>query len=189
VKVRYYPFFAVEGRGHFPTDMLRYDECQPVRPIDTGICAPDTYHQETQRAIFHTEWGFTPQRWRSFGWIVIGCSKTLQALESGLKDEPIPFAPPRGHAYHPDMPYVFENTATIMTRWTDELALAAEAEGWRLAVTEGNDGPVQVHKMEGDDTDAFAIIAQGRERHHRVACDILMLLNPDEFSRVLACAQ
>jgi hypothetical protein len=108
VKVRHYPFFAVEGRGYFPTDMLRYDECHPV---DTGITVPDIYHQETQRVILHAEWGFTAQRWRSFGWIVIGCSKTLQALESGLKDELIPFAPPRGHIYNPDMPYVFEDTS------------------------------------------------------------------------------
>lgn len=84
--------FIVQGRGHFPTDMLRYDHCFPV---DTGGAQLITgrLHQEykvpdgnggevarvreTDRAITlmaytsSKTWEPTKARWNSFGWGVI----------------------------------------------------------------------------------------------------------------------
>lgn len=57
--------YAVSGRGHFPADMLRYDDAEIL-----GQPAP------TDRLTAVTEYmiegkGCTPERWRSFGWSVV----------------------------------------------------------------------------------------------------------------------
>jgi hypothetical protein len=61
----------VSGRGQFPVDMLRYDQCVVIQPGST-----DGLEMRKVRL-----WRFSPQgkpatasRWSSFGWTVTGDS-------------------------------------------------------------------------------------------------------------------
>ena len=71
--------FVVEGRGHFPIDMLRYDACWPRTQED--VTALNDYWSEKPRRVVlssaHKLKGYRPTstRWSSFGWTVVEISK------------------------------------------------------------------------------------------------------------------
>jgi len=73
MKNNFHTRFTVAGRGTFPYDMLRYDECFPVYPDDSNNMNPSIIeHREIE--LSHTSrnnfWFPTEGRWSSFGWIV-----------------------------------------------------------------------------------------------------------------------
>jgi hypothetical protein len=61
----------VEGRGDFPIDMLRYDQCAPVFPSDASRiiadASQDVRGRRTVRLNCYSN-SPTPARWSSFGW-------------------------------------------------------------------------------------------------------------------------
>jgi hypothetical protein len=82
---------------------------------------------------------------------------------------------------------------------------AAFLEGWTLSdcdCDEGGHGPLQVQKLDNgadiqaamgpgflipelrSDADAWRIVRDGQEPHHRLARALLAQLNPDELARV-----
>lgn len=64
-------FFTVAGRGQFPFDMLRYDQCWPVGSDDTvNLDAPETAeeYKKIRQVKLATFGNHTPARWSSFGW-------------------------------------------------------------------------------------------------------------------------
>lgn len=70
-----YHTFSVEGRGSFPVDMLRYDQCWPTSEVDASHVMA-TFERRTgvreARIVFLT--GLTTPtdgRWESFGWRVV----------------------------------------------------------------------------------------------------------------------
>ena len=72
--------FTVEGRGTFPLDMLRRDQCWPVGPDDVarmGLTRDDAGFNTNPRCVRLTKFSRSrwPQsntaRWESFGWKVI----------------------------------------------------------------------------------------------------------------------
>ncbi len=75
--------YTVEGSGHFPIDMLRYDSCfpasepdahmierinNPTKRSDLALHRVDvsTLRDHRTHATIHT-----PARWESFGWKVV----------------------------------------------------------------------------------------------------------------------
>lgn len=68
--------FKVSGKGRFPVDMLRYDNCWPIESED----ATKILDQKTDRTLgigrpqrsielyTHRKGGPTIDRWKSFGW-------------------------------------------------------------------------------------------------------------------------
>jgi hypothetical protein len=57
--------YTVSGRGHFPADMLRYDDAEILgKPVPT-----ERLTEVTEFRI--SGLGCTPERWRSFGWSVV----------------------------------------------------------------------------------------------------------------------
>ncbi len=58
--------FLVEGRGYFPLDMLRYDQCWPCSSED--VLAMDV--TEHRRIVMLSHGLPTVARWNSFGWKV-----------------------------------------------------------------------------------------------------------------------
>ena len=64
--------FTVTGRGPFPFDMLRRDQCYPVSSVDAT--AIGTTHDELGKRSVRlrtADWSnITPGRWDSFGWTV-----------------------------------------------------------------------------------------------------------------------
>jgi len=74
--------FAVEGRGEFPFDMLRYDGCFPADTASAGQLPEAEFHtvdgkvKRHRRTIYLMHVGSTPfweptyDRWASFGWSV-----------------------------------------------------------------------------------------------------------------------
>jgi len=71
--------FTVEGRGHFPTDMLRYDSCYPSdqeSAVNMGLTHWDDVSKVrrvklTKRIEPGIDPGPTTDRWLSFGWKVV----------------------------------------------------------------------------------------------------------------------
>ena len=72
--------FTVEGRGAFPFDMLRYDNCFPDTSEDAFAIAetmlkniPQAVRRIALRSQHNKLKGheITPARWASFGWHVI----------------------------------------------------------------------------------------------------------------------
>jgi hypothetical protein len=63
--------FVVEGRGEFPIDMLRYDQCWPRREIDSGTIRRTNETRKVELMCINTT-GRKPTeaRWKSFGWTV-----------------------------------------------------------------------------------------------------------------------
>lgn len=68
-------YFKVRGKGQFPLDMLRYDECYPVTPVDVEYIESrkrvdgKTVAREVSLAT-HKRFAPTEGRWESFGWTV-----------------------------------------------------------------------------------------------------------------------
>jgi hypothetical protein len=69
--------FEVQGRGQFPLDMLRYDECYPVRSEDVNalVCRDDDRASRALRTVrlgaHKPMYRITQARWDSFGWKVL----------------------------------------------------------------------------------------------------------------------
>lgn len=59
--------FTVRGRGAFPIDMLRYDQCKPADP---DLILKVRYDQSVEIQMVSLDGRVTVDRWRSFGW---GC--------------------------------------------------------------------------------------------------------------------
>jgi hypothetical protein len=62
--------FKVQGRGDFPSDMLRYDRVWPL----TEVCPSVHESGESWRKVRTVEvqgYGCTPARWSSFLWSVV----------------------------------------------------------------------------------------------------------------------
>ena len=79
----YYHRFTVEGSGHFPHDMLRYDGCWPSTGED--VVSMDFEEDGMRRRVTLTTIGHkdrtaTVDRWRSFGWNVIHNGKGTEGL-------------------------------------------------------------------------------------------------------------
>lgn len=74
-QVKVYLFTVkVEGVGHFPTDMLRYDGCYPASERDSGLI--DNYTHQGKRVVTLRMVDFNPNgptvaRWKSFTWNVL----------------------------------------------------------------------------------------------------------------------
>lgn len=65
--------YAVEGRGHFPIDMLRYDMCWPDSEEDANTLYESTLKVAIPRCKIQLS-GFRPptiDRWISLKWIVV----------------------------------------------------------------------------------------------------------------------
>jgi|APSaa5957512622_1039677.scaffolds.fasta_scaffold63508_2 hypothetical protein len=69
--------FEVTGRGSFPLDMLRYDQCFPSDTGSANNMARSGEHDAPQHDLpvvilchdhADPEWGPTFARWASFGW-------------------------------------------------------------------------------------------------------------------------
>jgi hypothetical protein len=79
-------FYAVTGRGFFPTDMLRYDSAEPMNTAEAGRMAqrvyepgdPETWAEQRDRVeditticlVSNQKGAPCVERWASFGWIV-----------------------------------------------------------------------------------------------------------------------
>ena len=76
----YVTTFSVQGRGAFPVDMLRYDECYPASEREAGKLE---HHERghrtvTLRAKHETPYySLTEERWASYGWTVLPGSQSL----------------------------------------------------------------------------------------------------------------
>ncbi len=77
--------FVVEGRGHFPLDMLRYDSCWPSTQSDVAALdyiredfrkPPNEKSRRVALSRCHKTKGFKPtsDRWESFGWHIVELS-------------------------------------------------------------------------------------------------------------------
>lgn len=64
--------FTVVGRGVFPADMLRHDKCYPVDGEINAITnpVPSRVRPEVSVTLCGVRRLITPDRWRSFGWVV-----------------------------------------------------------------------------------------------------------------------
>jgi hypothetical protein len=66
--------FTVEGKGLFPTDMLRYDACYPTH--NTSVKNIDYVSlKENRRVTLASANPPTNDRWQSFMWPVIAISR------------------------------------------------------------------------------------------------------------------
>ncbi len=65
--------FTVRGAGHFPYDMLRYDQCFPYGQTDSLQLEHRSTHPRAVRLLtYHRDPTphLTPDRWLSFGWCI-----------------------------------------------------------------------------------------------------------------------
>lgn len=79
--------FTVEGRGNFPTDMLRYDQCWPYQSLDAAAIDEP---RERRRVVLQSCSATLPTsaRWESYTWRVIGIGE----------QRPLPAAPARAES-------------------------------------------------------------------------------------------
>ena len=64
--------FTVEGRGHFPIDMLRSEQAYPLNAQAVeGIANWDNEYARTRRKVELCGVQCTPARWESFMWKVV----------------------------------------------------------------------------------------------------------------------
>ena len=64
--------FTATGRGPFPSDMLRYDSCYPLKNSAGLTTKLDAGTRTVRLATNHegaTHW-LKPARWKSFGWTI-----------------------------------------------------------------------------------------------------------------------
>ncbi len=74
-KTKYYrTAFVVKGRGRFPLDMLRYDNCMPATGTDWDSVMETVRGEREVRLVMYFPVGNsgvpTNGRWASFGWEV-----------------------------------------------------------------------------------------------------------------------
>lgn len=65
---------CVSGKGRFPIDMLRYDNCTPAKECDAHMIAlVDTSTAAQIRLYRYSPEGTkaTEARWKSYGWSVV----------------------------------------------------------------------------------------------------------------------
>ena len=73
--------FKVRGKGQFPVDMLRYDECYPVDPVSVENIQEQKREGKTESSggrpvlrdvhlVSYKAYGPTEARWESFNWMV-----------------------------------------------------------------------------------------------------------------------
>jgi len=62
--------FTVMGKGRFPFDMLRYDQCFPCDGISVHNTEADTVAVRSVKLISIASAGITSLRWASFNWYV-----------------------------------------------------------------------------------------------------------------------
>ena len=62
--------FVVEGKGRFPTDMLRYDNCYPTHETDANLMR-DRIDARSLITLKTQKEYLTPARWQSFLWNVV----------------------------------------------------------------------------------------------------------------------
>lgn len=65
--------YTVQGAGHFPLDMLRYDESFPQNSEDVGKI-DDRIVQRSVNLVHkgaEKDWWPTVERWESFGWRIL----------------------------------------------------------------------------------------------------------------------
>lgn len=76
---RLYVFeFTVRGRGEFPIDMLRYDQCCPKSQDDVRTMVDRLTEREVRLRMFSgSREGPTEERWASFGWPVVPLHERL----------------------------------------------------------------------------------------------------------------
>jgi len=68
--------FKVTGRGEFPLDMLRYDECWPSTTLDAmSIETPANRGKRTVTLESNRYMAPTEGRWLSFGWRVLDAAE------------------------------------------------------------------------------------------------------------------
>lgn len=86
--------FVVEGRGSFPMDMLRYDNCEPATDEDMQSINNGEYVSGPRRQIAlkrdiagfslrRTLPGVTPERWESFSWKVVQYER-MDVMPNGM---------------------------------------------------------------------------------------------------------
>lgn len=70
-RMQHWHRFEVTGRGEFPVDMLRFDQCHPLYPSDTEIMRHPVDEDQVV-ALGRWAWsGWEPSdRWNSYGWAV-----------------------------------------------------------------------------------------------------------------------
>lgn len=64
---------TISGRGHFPIDMLRYDQCWPAEQQDVesiGLSVAHSGQDETHTIQVLSQYPPTTARWMSFSWKV-----------------------------------------------------------------------------------------------------------------------
>lgn len=83
-------YFTVRGRGEFPWDMLRYDQCWPTDESDICKILPryETNDPKRSFSVRDVRLGSTKnwmmlsrKRWESFGWAVIESEQELAEAE------------------------------------------------------------------------------------------------------------
>lgn len=62
--------FTVMGKGRFPLDMLRYDQCFPCDGISVHNIEADTVAVRPVKLVSIASTGITSLRWASFNWYV-----------------------------------------------------------------------------------------------------------------------
>jgi len=64
--------YTVEGAGHFPVDMLRYDDSWPANSVDADSIQnhPALLRRYSVQLETHNAHAPTVGRWNSFGWRV-----------------------------------------------------------------------------------------------------------------------
>ena len=62
--------FTVEGRGTFPLDMLRHDNCWPYSGDDVCKIGDDVKERRSIRLVTGSDYYPTVGRWNSFMWSV-----------------------------------------------------------------------------------------------------------------------
>lgn len=61
--------YTVAGGGYFPVDMLRYDRCWP-EDTESALKLGRRYEPGDAPVALVSNSPPTPERWRSFGWVV-----------------------------------------------------------------------------------------------------------------------
>ncbi len=64
--------YIVRGSGHFPTDMLRYDQSWTQGQDDVSTAFD--YERATREVTLQSAKEPTRARWESFGWLVVECN-------------------------------------------------------------------------------------------------------------------
>jgi hypothetical protein len=79
--------FTVVGRGDFPIDMLRYDECKFATDADETAAGIGYISGRRSVTVISETKRPTPARWESYGWIVQGHTGRIDAAPKypGLK--------------------------------------------------------------------------------------------------------